>query len=74
MISKAHDGGLISPDEKTRLLDVIQTGNNMLDRKPICESLVEHKLKDEFYKLKIEATSLNKNSTSTYFEKLKKSF
>ena len=29
---------------------------------------MEQKLTDEFYKLKIEATSLNKNSTSTYFE------
>ena len=77
MISKAHDGGLVTADQKTRLLDAIQTGNSMSTRKPVCETLIEQKLKDEFYKLKIETNSFNKQAqeslvaakaSSTYYE------
>ena len=68
MINKAHKGSLINTDEKTRLFDTIQTGDSPLEKAPIGENLVFQKLKNEFYKLKIECTSIEKNATSTYFE------
>ena len=67
MVNKAYEGALISMDEKTRLFDVIQTGDSPLERVPIEENLVSQKLKNEFYRLKIECVSMDKNATNTYF-------
>ena len=53
MIGKAHAGGLVTADEKARLLNVIQKGEDAQDRVPLEEDKVVGKLKNEFYKFEI---------------------
>ena len=68
MIDRAYTGGLVMSEEKSRLLNAIQKGENPKERTPVFENEVIEKLNNEFYKMKIE-NNVSKNKVSgTYFE------
>ena len=56
MIKRAHEGEKITSDEKIRLKEVIECGD---ERKPVDEEDVTARLKKEFRKLKIENNRVN---------------
>ena len=69
MIKKAHEGGKLTSDERTRLKEVIEQG---VDRTPVDEENVTARLKTEFRKLKIESnrdltSNKSSNSSSTFY-------
>ena len=67
MIGKAHEGGLVTGDEKARLLNVIQKGEDAQNRVPLEEEKVVGKLKNEFYKLKSENSFTRKEASNSYY-------
>ena len=68
MIEKAHQGGLVTPEEKSRLLNTIQIGEKPQERVPVEEKKVIQNLKGEVFKIKIENNVSESQVSRTYFE------
>ena len=69
MIEKACQGGLVTPEEKSRLLNTIQIGEKPQERVPVEEKKVIQNLKGEVFKIKIENNVSESQVSRTYFEK-----